>query len=171
MTENSSETERLLSAAARRRTLAIDYLNDCRHPMDGKNVSIQHRDIKPENVLLLQDVVKVGDFGLVRVLEGTLGTIRGASAGYTPHYAAPELFTKQVSRWIDQYSFALTYHKLRTGQMPFDATRRHNELMEIHQKGQLDYSLLPVAERKVIKRATSIEPEHGMRVVWQWWRT
>jgi serine/threonine protein kinase len=148
-----------LLAYMRQAALAIDHLNECQHRVDDHNVSIQHRDIKPENILLVRDIVKVGDFGLARVLEGTSAAIHGDSTGYTPHYAAPELFGNRVSRWTDQYALALTYYKLRTGQMPFDANGALFDVMMTHVEGRLDLSLLPETEREVIKRATSVEPE------------
>ena len=91
---------------------AIDYLNEPRHALGDRKVSIQHRDIKPENILLAANVVKVGDFGLAKVLEGTSAVIHGESAGLTPAYAAPEMFTNLVTRWSDQYSLAVTYYRL-----------------------------------------------------------
>jgi serine/threonine protein kinase len=144
----------------RQAALAIDYLNEESHEMEGRVVSIQHRDIKPENILLARDgTVKVGDFGLARVLEGTSGAVHGDSTGYTPQYAAPELFENKVSHWTDQYALAITYYKLRSGTMPFDATGSLYDLMMTHVEGKLDLGLLPDTERMVIARATSLTPE------------
>jgi serine/threonine protein kinase/tetratricopeptide (TPR) repeat protein len=143
----------------RQAALAIDYLNENQHRLDDRNVSIQHRDIKPENILLARDTVKVGDFGLARVVEGTSAVIHGDSTGYTPHYAAPELFGNKVTRWTDQYALAITYYKLRTGAMPFDANGALFDVMMTHVEGKLDLSLLPETERAVIARAASVEPE------------
>ncbi len=138
---------------------AIDYLNEPRHQLGDRRVSIQHRDIKPENVLLAAGVVKVGDFGLAKVLEGTSAVIHGESAGLTLAYAAPEMFTNLVTRWSDQYSLAITYYRLRTGVLPFPAGSKANDIIKMHMRGILDLSRLDSAERDVIARATSAKPE------------
>lgn len=138
---------------------AIDYLNTPQHQLGDRKVSIQHRDIKPENILLASGVVKVGDFGLAKVVEGTSAVIHGDSAGLTLAYAAPEMFTSVVTAWSDQYCLALTYFKLRTGGWPFPAEAKPNEIIKSHVLGKLDLSLMPEAERAVIARATAVKPE------------
>jgi len=48
----------------------IDYLNEPRHQIDGRDgMKIQHRDIKPQNITLVGGGVKVADFGLARLVE------------------------------------------------------------------------------------------------------
>jgi serine/threonine protein kinase len=140
---------------------AIDFLNEPRHRFGDQVMSIQHRDIKPENILLVGRTAKVGDFGLAKVLEGTNAQIHGSSTGYTPHYAAPELFRGNVTRWTDQYSLAVTYFKLRTGRLPFDAAISLGDLLMMHLQGSLDLSALLESERTIIARATS--PEASQR--------
>ncbi len=48
--------------------------------------------------------------------NGTLYTAHGA---FTPYYAPPEAFQGLISRSFDQYSLALTFCELVTGQIPF----------------------------------------------------
>ncbi len=150
-----------LLAYMRQAAQAIDFLNEPRHRFGDQVMSIQHRDIKPENILLVGRTAKVGDFGLAKVLEGTNAQIHGSSTGYTPHYAAPELFRGNVTRWTDQYSLAITYFKLRTGRLPFDATISLGDLLMMHLEGSLDLSALSESERAIIARATS--PEASQR--------
>ena len=72
-----------------------------------------HRDIKPANILIDQEGrVKVGDFGLARILEGvdpeaTL-TMTGAAMG-TPNYIAPEQLSRsgKVDRRADIFSLGV----------------------------------------------------------------
>jgi serine/threonine protein kinase len=139
---------------------AIDYLNNPQHHLGGHAFSIQHRDIKPENILLAKDgTVKIGDFGLAKVVEGTEAVIHGDSAGLTLGYAAPEMFEGIVTSWTDQYSLALTYFKLRTGALPFGTTGSPYDIIRAHLQHALDLSLLTPAERPIIDRATSVKPE------------
>ncbi|MGE3807206.1 MAG: protein kinase, partial [Gemmataceae bacterium] len=133
---------------------AIDYLNAPVHELGDRKVSIQHRDIKPENILIASGVVKVGDFGLAKVVEGTSALIHGDSAGLTLAYAAPEMFANRVTSWSDQYCLALTYFKLRTGEFPFPPGCRPSDVIKRHVNGKLDLRRLAEGERSVIAKAT-----------------
>src|SRR5438874_424 len=105
-----------LDAAA----VAVDYLNDYRHTVDGRTrIGIQHRDLKPQNILLFGDHAKVADFGLARVMEQSVASHTGTC---TLAYAAPEFFGKKTSRQSDQYALAVTYCQMRGGRMPFHGT-------------------------------------------------
>jgi serine/threonine protein kinase len=126
----------------------LDYLNKPRHFFGGtKPVGIQHGDIKPQNILLVGQGVKVGDFGLMRLLEKS---IVGHEGGLTPSYAAPEVLAGHISRWSDQYSLAVTYCKLRGGRLPFPDGK---------DRGELDLTMLPEEERPAVERALAPRPQ------------
>lgn len=134
---------------------ALDYLNkphfDSR---SGRKVSVQHRDIKPHNIFLVGGSVKVADFGLAKVLEATVAHHTGH---LTPAYAPPEVYRGQTSSKSDQYSLAVTYYELRTGQRPF--TGNSTEIM--HQALFVVPALegLPAGEKAVVQKALSKEPD------------
>jgi tetratricopeptide (TPR) repeat protein len=133
----------------------IDFLNQRHHPTEnGELVSIQHKDIKPQNLLLVGGTVKVGDFGLARVLESTLTS---ASGGMTPAYAPPEVINGQATRWSDQYSLAVTYCQLRGGRLPFEGNAA--QVVGGHLGRPPDLTMLPEAERAVVARALAKKPE------------
>ncbi len=130
---------------------AIDYMNTI--------ASIQHRNIRPENLLLTREnTIKVSDFGLAKLVDGDSVRIHSDSVGFTYYYAASEIFNKQVTRWTDQYSLAVTYYKLRTGELPLDTKMSISELIKAHVEGRLELDLLEEPERRVIARATSVQP-------------
>ena len=138
---------------------ALDYLNTHKHSLGDREGAIVHRDIKPENILLTRSGdVKVCDFGLAKMMEGTSSAVSTNSQGMTPYYAAPELLRKKLTRWTDQYSLAVTYYHLRTGRLPIDTSLSQIEQWMQLGEGRLDLSGLPEQEREVIARGTKLEP-------------
>lgn len=85
-----------------------------------------HRDIKPDNLLLLTEgddpwFVKLADFGLARLVEGSGRTT--AVAG-TLHYMAPEQFEQRdYGPWTDLYALGVMTFELLLGQRPFTTER------------------------------------------------
>jgi serine/threonine protein kinase/cytochrome c-type biogenesis protein CcmH/NrfG len=140
---------------------ALDYLNQPRHKLGQRLVSIQHRDVKPDNIMIANDTVKLTDFGLAKVMEteNVMAEIKQDSVGFTFHYAAPEVLRGKVTKWSDQYSLAITYFQLRTGTLPYGAECSAYDQMMRQLEGQLDLNMLLKAERQVVARATSVIPE------------
>ncbi len=105
---------------------------------------VLHSDIKPGNILFGADgTVKLADFGLGRLLEGTGNSIQleGQMVG-TPFYMAPEVITgEEAGLASDLWSAAVLFYQLLTGQYPFAATNL-GELM----RGVLNEDPRPIAE-------------------------
>lgn len=116
---------------------------------------LQHLDIKPQNLFLIHDHVKVADFGLVKDLEGIRSNVSG---GVTPVYASPETFEGLMSRYSDQYSLAIVYQELLTGQRPFGGSSIQQLVMQ-HLQGSPNLASLPHTDRPVIAKALSKKPE------------
>jgi len=134
---------------------AIDYLNRPIHDLGSGPVAIQHCDIKPHNIMIVGGAAQLCDFGLARAI----GSVRMTTAlAATLAYAAPEcLQTGKPSGASDQYSLAMTYYELRTGQLPYsDAT--YGAVMSAVMQGDLDFSAAPQAEQAVLRRATLLDP-------------
>lgn len=101
---------------------ALAYLHDQSPP-------ILHRDIKPANLILTsQGVVKLVDFGLVKLMQPndpqTITVVQGrGTLAYTPieQYGGENDFTSEAS---DIYSLGATLYHLLAGHVPADARTR-----------------------------------------------
>src|SRR5262249_42331051 len=115
--------------------------------------NLQHLDIKPRNLFLVSDRVKVADFGLVKHLERQSGSL----ASVTPLYAAPETFGGKISEHSDQYSLAIVYQEMLTGQRPYNGKNARQLAMQ-HTKEEPELRALPELERAVVARALAKDP-------------
>lgn len=125
---------------------ALDYMSE-KH-------SLQHLDVKPENLLLLSGRIKVADFGLVKDIGDQSISMMG---GLTPLYASPEVYDGMPSRFSDQYSLAVVYQEMLTGQMPFDGKTAAQLAMQ-HGSSDPDLSALPPRDRSIMRRALAKSP-------------
>jgi len=139
------------------RDALLRYVRDAAEALDHMNEkhNLQHLDIKPRNLFLISDRVKVADFGLVKHLErsGTSGVL----GGVTPLYAPPETFSGAISGRSDQYSLAIVYQELLTGQRPFKG-KNARMLAQQHMNEEPDLRALPEGERPIVARALSKDP-------------
>ena len=79
--------------------------------------NIVHRDIKPENIIIFPgDVVKLGDFGIAKVLQ-RVGRSIATDAG-TQGYFAPEQIFGHPSFSSDIFSMGLVFYEMVTGELP-----------------------------------------------------
>lgn len=84
---------------------------------------IIHRDIKPHNVLVHGDVLKITDFGLAVMDDGSAGNAfgKGRVVG-TPHYMSPEqVDANEVDGRTDLYALGCSLYQMITGAPPFKA--------------------------------------------------
>jgi len=122
-------------------------------------------DIKPQNLFLVSNHVKVGDFGLVNSLPGTNGRGPALQLGaITPVYASPEVFQGSLSRHSDQYSLALVYQELLTGELPY-AGKNARQLLMQHLQGEPNLAPLPEADRPAVARRPGQEARRPLSVL------
>jgi serine/threonine protein kinase len=139
------------------RTELLGYMAEAAEALDLMNQEhgLQHLDIKPQNIFLIHQHVKVADFGLVKDLENSQASVTG---GVTPVYAAPETFDGKVTRFSDQYSLAIVFQELLTGQRPFMGSNVRQLILQ-HIQGVPNLNPLPPSDRPHIARAMSKIPD------------
>lgn len=140
------------------RDVLVSYLSDAADGLDYliERHNLLHLDVKPRNLFLVGNHVKVADFGLVKNLERQSSS--GLMGGMSPMYAAPETFSGQISKHSDQYSLAIVYMELLTGQRPFNA-RTIRQLALQHMSEDPDLRPLPERDRPVVFRALAKDPD------------
>lgn len=132
------------------------YIKDTAEALDymSEQHSLQHLDVKPENLLLLSGRIKVADFGLVKDIGERSISMMG---GLTPLYASPEVYDGLPSRFSDQYSLAIVYQEMLTGQLPFTGNSAAQLAMQ-HATADPSLESLSPIERSILARALDKTP-------------
>jgi photosystem II stability/assembly factor-like uncharacterized protein len=126
-------------------------------------LGVIHRDMKPSNILIdPQGDCYLTDFGIAKMVEGTLG-LTGSGIVGTPHYMAPEQSRSHtVDHRADIYAMGIVIYEMVTGQLPYDAETPFAVVMK-HMTEPLPLPRtirpdLPEAVERVILRALAKDP-------------
>ncbi|HWQ31656.1 MAG TPA: bifunctional serine/threonine-protein kinase/formylglycine-generating enzyme family protein [Blastocatellia bacterium] len=137
---------------------AIDYAHNFTYADQNgqKYVGIIHRDLKPANILVTpEDLVKVTDFGIVKVRGATGGTQLGFNPG-TPEYMSPEQARgRELDQRSDIYSLGVVFYEMLTGRVPFEDDLNATSDYEVR-RGHIE---LPVPRPSEVYPGVSLELE------------
>ena len=117
---------------------------------------IVHRDLKPANLFMEEGIVKIGDYGLAKLITPSHGTEHSESIG-TCHYMAPEIGSGKYHKPIDIYAIGVILYEMLTGHVPFDG-ETVNEVLMKHLTARPDVSMLSEPYRTLVARALAKDP-------------
>lgn len=140
----------------------------CRALASAHAQGVVHRDVKPANVLFGPgDRVKVGDFGVAQLVEGSTGG-GGATAVGTPLYMAPEQARgERTSAASDVYGVGVVLYEMLAGRPPFtgeaavDVAVRHLQDPPPPLPAEVPRALAEVVERALAKDPAERYPDGG----------
>jgi len=103
-------------------TLALKYMHD-KH--------VLHRDLKSQNLFLTsQDRLRIGDFGISKVLENTAAFAKTTIG--TPYYLSPEIcMEKPYSFASDIWALGCILYEMAALRVPFDASSLQSLVQKI----------------------------------------
>jgi hypothetical protein len=119
---------------------------------------IVHRDLKPANLFMEEGTVKIGDYGLAKLITPSQGTEHSESIG-TCHYMAPEIGSGKYHKPIDVYAIGVILYEMLTGKVPFDG-ETVNEVLMKHLTARPDVSMLAEPYRSIVSKALAKDPNH-----------
>lgn len=124
-----------------------------------------HQDIKADNIFITTEGdLKIGDFGLARLLVGRVHYNSATKGMGTPAYMSPELCRGEPQdHRSDIYSLGVLFFEMATGQLPFRASGMI-EMATKHSSAPIPSAkrinpLIPDILDKVIRRMMAKTPE------------
>ena len=125
---------------------------------------IVHRDLKPANLFMEEGIVKIGDYGLAKLITPSQGTEHSESIG-TCHYMAPEIGSGKYNKPIDIYAMGVILYEMLTGRVPFEG-ETVNEVLMKHLTARPNVSVLPQPYQAIVAKALAKDPNHRVAKVY-----
>ncbi len=141
--------------------------------------NIVHRDVSLDNIFILDGNYKLGDFGVAKVLEGSVGTMHSIAG--KPLYMAPEVYNAVLSDTdiesaakVDIYSLGILLYRLSNNMnYPFENPEGENitarERNQAFRRRVIDGEALPAPANvspglaRIILKACAADPDKRYR--------
>jgi hypothetical protein len=152
------------------RATALTWLAQAAEAIDAAHEhGIVHRDVKPANLLFdARGELAVGDFGIARAADDTMGMTAVGTVLGTAGYLAPEqALGHPATPASDRYALGVVAYELLTGGRPFERSSTTAEAAaHIHEPvppaSQRGVGLSPAVDR-VFERALAKDPDARYR--------
>src|ERR1700759_1229890 len=123
--------------------------------------NIVHRDIKPSNVIITQDnVAKIVDFGLARVVASASATQSMSLTGTLPYMAPEQILGEPVDQRSDVWALGVVLVQMITGSHPFVRPNTPAMTFAILNQPPSALDAVPDAVQPLIYRTLSKKAEH-----------
>jgi eukaryotic-like serine/threonine-protein kinase len=123
--------------------------------------NIVHRDIKPSNVIITPDnVVKIVDFGLARVVASASATQSMSLTGTLPYMAPEQILGEPIDQRSDVWALGVVLVQMITGSHPFVRPNTAAMTFAILNQAPSALDAVPDAVQPLIYRTLSKKPEH-----------
>ncbi len=127
-------------------TESLEYL--------ARHAQLYHLYLNPHSLYYFSGRLRVADYSLPQLAWLPAGQSLNQLG---LRYAAPELFENAYHQHSDQYSLALLYAEMLTGQLPIHGNTL-NQWREQRRSMKFDLKLLPAHEHEVLYKALEYEP-------------
>src|SRR5437016_8695705 len=122
--------------------------------------NIVHRDVKPSNIIITNDqVAKIVDFGLARVVATAGSTQSISSTGTLPYMAPEQILGEAIDQRCDIWALGVILIQMITGSHPFVRPNKGAMTYAILNQPPVALDVVPQALQPVAYRALSKKAE------------
>jgi eukaryotic-like serine/threonine-protein kinase len=122
--------------------------------------NIVHRDVKPSNIIITKEnVAKIVDFGLARVIATASATQSISSTGTLPYMAPEQILGESIDQRCDIWALGVILIQMITGSHPFVRPNTGAMTFAIINQPPAALDVLPTVIQPIAYRALSKKPE------------
>lgn len=122
--------------------------------------NIVHRDVKPSNIIITnENVAKIVDFGLARVVATASATQSISSTGTLPYMAPEQILGESIDQRCDIWALGVILIQMMTGSHPFVRPNTGAMTFAIINQPPAALDVLPTVVQPIAYRALSKKPD------------